>query len=97
MGWLPGWLELLAALIAVLIVAGIFFAVVRAMLTMMARLFRGGPGSDGGVTRAAGPSGARPCPDPKCRTVNAAEAKYCARCGRDLTGAPTTGDDGVRP
>ena len=86
MGWLPGWLELLTALIADLIVAAVFFAVVRAMLTMMTRLFRGGPGSDGGVTRAAGPSGARPCPDPKCRTVNGAEAKYCARCGRDLTG-----------
>ncbi len=65
---------------------GIFFAVVRAMLTMMARLFRGGPGSDRGVSRGARPSGAKPCPDPKCRTVNATEAMYCARCGRGLTG-----------
>ncbi len=87
MGWLPRWLELLAASLAVLVVAGVFFALARAVLLAVDRLFRGAPGSDtGAASTARRRSGAR-CPDDKCRTVNAVDAKYCARCGRDLAGA----------
>jgi hypothetical protein len=84
MGALPRWLVLLVALVAVLVVAALFFAIARALLAAVARLFRGGPGCDRGGIRPARRAGEVRCADEKCRASNAPGAQYCARCGRPL-------------
>ncbi|MFQ5490706.1 MAG: hypothetical protein ACE5GE_08300 [Phycisphaerae bacterium] len=77
--------ELAAGLIGVLVVAGLFFAVVRLMLGgwsscsgRVERLF-------GGKRQSRGGNRVR-CPNEKCGTANRADARFCARCGQRIRG-----------
>lgn len=65
-----------------------FFAV---LLTMVARFFsfllRGGRSLVNGTPRLdpPAPAGQRACPNRRCGHTNRRDARYCARCGMQMT------------
>ena len=94
--------RLAGSLIAVLLVTVLVFLalgmlgyVLAALRRGMARLFAGGPGTDGppplagrlyNLVRPLRVEPAGRCPNQKCRKINVPQARYCARCGQPLHG-----------
>ncbi|MHC4064539.1 MAG: hypothetical protein ACYSUI_08565 [Planctomycetota bacterium] len=99
--------ELLAGLLAVVVVAGLFFVLAKSAVHLLVSLGRGMDRLLGGLRpgngrrhwmRAAGRTvgrdlaQARYCPQEKCRHSNVPVARFCARCGRPLAaGGPIAG------
>ena len=95
-------IELLTGLVIVVLVAVVFFVAMKAILSAVARLFRGGPGCCGpdppaGRRGEMKRRGRLICPNDTCRHVNVPGAKFCARCGRSLLRPGSTDVDGVTP
>ncbi|HUU82771.1 MAG TPA: zinc ribbon domain-containing protein [Phycisphaerae bacterium] len=101
---------LLTSLIAVLMVAVLVFLLIRTMAYVlgalargMGRLFAGASGTDrpppfaGGSGQPTGPLSVGPvrmCGNEDCRHANVPGARYCAQCGRPLTGPVSAADGG---
>ena len=99
--------RLVGSLIAVLLVTALVFLVLgmlgyvlSALRRGVARLFAGGPGTDGPPPLAGRLSNpGRPlrvepagrCPNQRCRKINVPQARYCARCGQPLHGGRAVG------
>lgn len=99
--------RLAGSLIAVLLVTALVFLVLgmlgyvlAALRRGVARLFAGGPGTDGSpplggrLYNPGRPLRVEPvgrCPNQKCRKINVPHARYCARCGQQLRGGRAAG------
>ncbi len=97
----------LLGLVLVLVLAGLFFAVLglawhvgRWLASSVSRLISGSAelhgdappgGSEAGMGRGGAPSQGW-CPNDKCRNHNLPGARFCARCGRPLAAGGAAGD-----
>lgn len=98
------WIAVLLAIGFVgffVVLLGLAVRVVKALLRLAAWPFRGLCGCarsssapdalPRAVPRRSGPAR---CPVPRCGHVNPPAARYCARCGRPLSGEPDVDDYG---